>query len=228
MTESKMNMRLLIADDERDIADAIGIIMKYSGFECDVVYDGLAAYEMTKKNVYDCMIFDIMMPQLDGISLVSKLRNDGDVTPILLLTAKAEVEDRIEGINVGADDYLAKPFDKGELSARINGLIRRNRSYASKNITLGNTRLNVEGLELVNLDHSLRLSSKEVEVLSLLMTHSGKIIDEKLLIEKVWEDNDYTEGAITLYIGYLKNKLEAIQSNLHIVSEESGHRLVEI
>ena len=220
-------MKILIADDEKDIADAISIILKYNKMDSDVVYNGIDAYEMADKNIYDGIVLDIMMPGMDGIEVMKKIREKGDFTPILLLTAKSQIEDRIYGLNEGADDYLPKPFDKGELIARINVMTRRNNRYNKDFLTVGNTMLNLENLEITNTDHSLRLSSREVEILSLLMKNYGKQITKDYIIEKIWEQEEYDDGAIDLYIGYLKNKLGAIHSNLEIVKNNEFYMLRE-
>lgn len=220
-------MKILIADDEKDIADAISIILKYNGMESDVVYNGTDAFDMADNNVYDGIVLDIMMPGMDGIQVMKKLREKGDVTPILLLTAKAQVEDRILGLNEGADDYLPKPFDKGELIARLQVIVRRRKQYDKESLTAGNTKLNLESLEITNTDHSLRLSGKEVEILSYFMKNFNKKLSAELIIEKIWEQDGYDDGAIDLYIGYLKNKLKAIHSNLEIVKDEDFYLLRE-
>lgn len=215
-------MKILVAEDEKDIADAIGIILKYSGFESDVVYDGLTALDYAHKNIYDGIVLDIMMPGLDGIGVLTALREEGDNTPILMLTAKAQVEDKILGLESGADDYLAKPFDKGELVARIKVMTRRNETGKNNQLTVGNTKLNIETLEISRVDSSLRLSGKEVEVLAFLMKNSGKEIEEQAVIEKVWEKEEYEEGTLNLYINYLKNKLNAIHSDIEITRIREG------
>lgn len=212
--------KILVADDERDIADAIGIILQYSDMESYVVYDGISAYEAARQYVFDGMILDIMMPGMDGITLLSKLREEGDVTPIMMLTAKSQVEDRIQGLQEGADDYLPKPFDKGELVTRLQVMIRRRRQYDGQYVTVGNTRLDREGLEITNVDHSLRLSGKEVELLSFLMQQEGKWVEESQIIERVWPQDDCEPGTVNLYVGYLTNKLSAIQSDIEIVRRE--------
>ncbi len=212
--------KILVADDERDIADAIGIILRYSDMESYVVYDGISAYEAARQYVFDGMILDIMMPGMDGITLLSRLREEGDVTPIMMLTAKSQVEDRIQGLQEGADDYLPKPFDKGELVTRLQVMIRRRRQYDGQYVTVGNTRLDREGLEITNVDHSLRLSGKEVELLSFLMQQEGKWVEESQIIERVWPQDDCEPGTVNLYVGYLTNKLSAIQSDIEIARRE--------
>lgn len=212
--------KILVADDERDIADAIGIILRYSDMESYVVYDGISAYEAARQYVFDGMILDIMMPGMDGITLLSRLREEGDVTPIMMLTAKSQVEDRIQGLQEGADDYLPKPFDKGELVTRLQVMIRRRRQYDGQYVTVGNTRLDREGLEITNVDHSLRLSGKEVELLSFLMQQEGKWVEEFQIIERVWPQDDCEPGTVNLYVGYLTNKLLAIQSDIEIARRE--------
>lgn len=220
-------MKILIADDERDIADAIGVILKFNKFDSDVVYNGTDAYNMASQNLYDGIILDIMMPGMDGITVLTKLREDGDTTPILMLTAKAQVEDRIGGLDKGADDYLAKPFDKNELIARINVMFRRLNTYNSPCSKFGNIKLDTESLEISNGNSSLRLAGKEMEIMNFLMHHRNKTIPETMLIEKFWDTEEYEDKAITLYINYLKNKLNSIKASIEIVSTENGIILQE-
>lgn len=220
-------MKLLIADDEKDIADAIAIILKYSQFDSDVVYDGQAAFDRAGETVYDGMILDIMMPKMDGITVLTKLRSMGNTTPVLLLTAKSEVSDRIQGLNQGADDYLAKPFDKGELIARVQAMLRRHNVYEAKMLQVGNTILNTETLEITNSSSSLRLCGKEVEILTLFMQNKGKTFSPAYLREHFWNTEDYQDGMESLYIGYLRNKLQAIRSNLQISKDGDGFFMKE-
>ena len=219
--------KLLITDDDLHLRKLVRTYAEVDGYACEEAENGFQALEKLQCRQFDLMILDIMMPGMDGIEVMKKLRAKGDVTPILLLTAKAQVEDRILGLNEGADDYLPKPFDKGELIARLQVIVRRRNQYDKEYLTVGNTKLDLESLEITNTDHSLRLSGKEVEILSYFMKNFNKKLSAELIIEKIWEQDDYDDGAIDLYIGYLKNKLKAIHSNLEIVKDHEFYLLRE-
>lgn len=221
-------MKILIADDEKDIADAIGIILNHSDYETEIVYNGIDAYEKITDNVYDGVILDIMMPGMSGTEVLKKVREEGDVTPILLLTAKTQVEDKIKGLNMGADDYLAKPFNMGELIARVNVMVRRNNVYDTKEVKMGNIVLNTEKLRISNGETSLRLANRESEILEYMIKNKDKKIEETKLKEKFWEKGDYEEGAVNLYIHYLKNKLNSMKANIDItIFDDNRYALCE-
>lgn len=221
-------MRILIADDEKDIADAIGIILNHSEYETDTVYNGIDAYEKISNNAYDGVILDIMMPGMSGTEVLKKVREEGDVTPILLLTAKTQVEDKIKGLNMGADDYLAKPFNMGELIARVNVMVRRNNIYDNKEIKMGNIVLNTEKLKISNGETSLRLANREAEILEYMIKNKEKKIEGDKLKEKFWDEGDYEEGAVNLYVHYLKNKLSSMKANIDIkICESNTYTLCE-
>ena len=141
-------MRLLLAEDEKEMSAALSAILTHSGYDVDAVYDGQAAVEKALSQSYDCMIFDIMMPKKDGVQALKEIRDKGNMTPVIMLTAKAEIDDRITGLDAGADDYLTKPFAMGELLARLRSLTRRSTSYAPSKLTVGNVELDVEEQEL--------------------------------------------------------------------------------
>ena len=168
-------MKILIAEDEKAMSDALAAVLKHFGYEVDAVYDGLAATEKARENSYSCMIFDIMMPKIDGIEALKRIRDSGDMTPVIMLTAKSEVEDRIMGLDAGADDYLAKPFAMGELLARIRSMTRRMGEFTPTKLKKGDVELDVAEQEL-SCTSSVRLSSKETKLLSYLMMNEGKTI----------------------------------------------------
>ena len=155
-------MKILIAEDEKAMSDALAAVLKHFGYEVDAVYDGLAATEKARENSYSCMIFDIMMPKIDGIEALKRIRDSGDMTPVIMLTAKSEVEDRIMGLDAGADDYLAKPFAMGELLARIRSMTRRMGEFTPTKLKKGDVELDVAEQEL-SCTSSVRLSSKETK-----------------------------------------------------------------
>ena len=214
-------MKILYAEDEKQLSMAVNEILKMEGYEVDPVYDGEEALDHIKNDTYDLVILDIMMPRLDGIKVLSIMRTNGIFTPVLLLTAKAEVEDRIEGFNEGADDYLAKPFAMGELVARINALIRRNSEYKLKNIDFSNFHLDCESNEIKTEMGSLRLSPKEAGVLIEFVKNQGKPVDDGTLLNIIDGEND--EGAVELYVAYLRNKLRQIYAGASIVKTDEGY-----
>ena len=215
-------MRILLAEDEVDMSRAISAILSHQGYEVDAVYDGEAAVSQSEKNVYDCMIFDIMMPKLDGVSALKKLREERNMTPVLLLTAKAELDDRVNGLDAGADDYLTKPFAMAELLARVRSMVRRSSQYESKSLTIGSLTLNVEELEMKS-ENSIRLSQKESKLMEYLILNVDKEVTTDMILEHIWKDEEYdNDGVVFVYISYLRNKLQAIGAELVIDGEDGG------
>ncbi len=213
-------MRILLAEDEKAMAMAVVAVLKHEGYEVDAVADGKAATEQAAAHAYDAMVFDIMMPLMDGVTALTKIREAGNRTPVILLTAKAEVDDRIEGLDAGADDYLAKPFAMGELLARLRSLIRRNQTD-SANLTLGAVTLDVEQQEL-SAKSSIRLASKETQLLQLLMANAGKPFTTEALADRVWHGEEADASVVYLYISYLREKLAAVGGDLAITGEQGG------
>lgn len=221
-------MRLLLAEDERELSNALLAILKIKGYDVDAAYDGAEAYEKVLNQSYDGIILDIMMPKMSGLEVLEEMRRKNILTPVLLLTAKAELEDRVEGLNLGADDYLAKPFAMAELLARVNALVRRGGEYSMQTFSVGNTVLRADGMELSVGSNSLRLAGKEVEMLSMLMRNPGRTILVSQFIEHLSDEEKVTADMIRLYISYLKNKLDSLQADVCIEGDmENGFRLSE-
>lgn len=215
-------MKILLAEDEKALADAETAVLRHFGYEVDAVYDGAAAVEKAGGGVYECMVFDIMMPKLDGIEALKRIRAAGDVTPVILLTAKTEVEDRIAGLDAGADDYLAKPFAMGELLARIRAQTRRRETYTPKELSFGKVSLNTEEQEL-RAESSIRLGGKETKLMKLLMLNEGKALSTEKLFTEIWQDDPQENRDIVwVYISFLREKLSAIHGNVEIVGEKGG------
>ncbi len=221
-------MRILLAEDEQQLSRAVAAVLTHMKYEVDVADNGLEAVDLAASNTYDCMVLDIMMPVMDGIEALTKIRASGDVTPVIMLTAKAEVSDRVAGLDAGADDYLTKPFAIAELAARIRSLTRRMDSYTPKVLSFGNVRLDTTVSEL-KAENSVRLSQKEMELMELLMLNPGKAMTTSQIIDKVWKDDPKAEeGVVWMYISYLKSKLDAVTGNLVIDGEKGGpYRLEE-
>lgn len=215
-------MRILIAEDEAQLSRAVAAVLTHKGYEVDVAENGKVAVDYAHKNSYDCMVFDIMMPVMDGIEALRQIRASGDVTPVIMLTAKSEVSDRVTGLDAGADDYLTKPFAIAELAARIRSLIRRQDSYTPKVLSFGNVSLDTTVLEL-KAENSIRLSEKENQLMELLMLNSGKELTTRQILEKVWKhDDDAKEGVVWMYISYLKSKLDAVTADVTISGGKEG------
>ncbi len=214
-------MKILIAEDEKDMSKAICAILNHQDYETDVAFDGLQAMELARSNTYDCMIFDIMMPKMDGLEALKRIRAGGDMTPVIMLTAKAQVDDRVEGLDAGADDYLTKPFAMKELIARIKSLTRRNTSYNPSRITLGSVSLDTETQEM-HAGNSISLAKKEARLMELFMRNPGKRLTTSEIFARVWNEGEESDEVVWLYISYLRKKLVAINADLTIEGEKGG------
>ncbi len=219
-------MKVLYAEDERQLSVAVTEILKMEGFEVTPVYDGQEALDMLDKDYFDVVVLDIMMPKKDGIEVLEAMRRSGNYTAVLMLTAKATVDDRITGLSSGADDYLAKPFAMKELVARLNSLIRRNSSYRHSTVKLSNIELDSNTCELRSDKGSLRLNNPEAEVLTFLIRHVGEVYTADQINEQVWQGKESPEKA-ELYVFYLKNKLRQIHSKVNVQIENDTYRLCE-
>ena len=216
-------MKILLAEDEHDLSRALTAVLEHNDYKVTAVYNGVDAVEEAKKSAYDCFIFDIMMPQKDGITALSEIRDAGDTTPAIFLTAKSEMNDKIAGLDAGADDYLTKPFAMQELLARLRSLTRRNTSYRNTNITVGNVTLSTENHELKS-DNAIRLSGKETHMMELFMRNPEKSISTRELFDHLWkDDSSVDQNVVWLYVSYLRTKLSSIDANIEISGEEGGN-----
>ncbi len=222
-------MNILLAEDEKDMSRAITAILSHNGYTVKAVYDGEDAVEAAKNELYDACIFDIMMPKKDGITALKEIRATGNMTPVLFLTAKAEVDDRITGLDAGADDYLTKPFAMGELLARVRSMTRRRGSYTPTLLSMGNTFLNTSEQEL-RCENSIRLARKESVLMEFLLLNKGKVLTNEEVYNHVWKDEPETgEDIVWVYVSYLKSKLRAVASDITIAGDAaSGYQLAEI
>lgn len=210
-------MKILIIEDEALLAESLRTLLELRGFEVEVVSDGESGAEYAETGIYDLLLLlDVMMPRLDGYSLARRVRARRVTTPILMLTARADVQDRIEGLNAGADYYLTKPFDNRELLACINALLRRQGTQFDV-LAYGNTSLDLTGCTLSTAGGSVRLSSKEFDVMRLLMQAEGRSVRKETILTRVWGfDSNAGDNNVEVYIGFLRKKLRAIGSNLTI------------
>ena len=210
-------MRLLLAEDEKDLADALEAMLKHNNYSVDVVDNGQDAYDYLMLDEYDGAILDVMMPQMDGVTVVKKIRENKKSTPVLLLTAKSEIEDKVYGLDSGADDYLTKPFVTRELLARVRSMIRRQSTFTSNVLELGNVSLSKYTFELSTEKDKVRLSNKEYQMMELLMRNPGNVIQTEQFLEKIWGyDSDSEINVVWVNISYLRKKLKALDANVQI------------
>lgn len=210
-------MKLLIAEDERDLADALTVLLERNKYAVDTVYNGRDAYEYARTGEYDGVILDVMMPQLTGLQVVTRLREDGVTTPVMLLTAKGQKDDRITGFDAGADDYLPKPFATDELLARIRALLRRSGDYKSTVLSVGTLSLDCGSGVLSDTGGSARLSGREFQIMELFMRSPPMIISADRIIERVWGwESDTEVCSVWVHISNLRKKLRSIDSAVEI------------
>lgn len=209
-------MKILVIEDEKLLADSIQALLSKKGFEVEVVYDGETGKEYAELGIYDLLILDVMMPKMDGYQVARKVRAGKCGTPILMLTAKSELEDRINGLNAGADYYLTKPFDARELLACINALLRRQGAQVNE-LVYGNTALDLSSGMLVCGANSIRLSAKEFDIMRFLLQSGSRNLSKEVILARVWGyDSDATENHVEVYVGFLRKKLASIGSDIRI------------
>ena len=221
-------MQILVVEDEVLLAKSLKEILEESEHGVSLAYDGEEGLELARNAHFDLLILDLMLPKLNGFQVARTLRKEKNGLPILMLTAKSDILDRVEGLDSGADYYLTKPFDKRELLACINALLRRQGKEVNQ-ISFGNTSLDLDSLELVSGENALRLSSKEFQMMKLLLSEGKNNITKKTFLEKIWGfDSDATENNVEVYIGFLRKKLKALSSDIAIVSSRGlGYHLEE-
>ena len=221
-------MKILLAEDTRDMNHVLTAALTHEGYDVDSAFDGEEALDFARTNGYDAMVLDIMMPKKDGLQVLKELREENIVTPVLLLTAKAEVDDRVNGLDAGADDYLTKPFAMKELLARVRAMTRRKTEYAAKKLQYGDFSLDDEKFEL-SCENSVRLSVKEFELLQALILNQNHEVSTQYLLEHVWDGAEEAgPDTVWLYISYLRGKLRSVASNVEIEGERgSSFRLTE-
>ena len=223
-----MDMRLLIAEDDFDLAEALTAIFQKNQFVVDVVHNGIDAYDHAATNTYDGIILDVMMPKLDGIQVLRRLREDGIAAPIMMLTAKAEKDDRIAGFDGGADDYLPKPFSPDELLSRVRAMLRRAGGYTPSTLQFGDLSMDSGGAIRCG-DRFERLSGREFQVMELFMRSPRTILSAERIMERVWGwDAEAEINVVWVHISNLRKKLKAIGSSASIrASRGLGYALVE-
>lgn len=212
-------MRLLLAEDERELSRALVTILEHSSYTVDAVYNGADALDYLRSGLYDGAILDIMMPQMDGLTVLRTAREEGISLPVLLLTAKGEVDDRVAGLDSGADDYLPKPFSTKELLARLRAMLRRTpgNAPADNRLTFGNLSLDLSVCELSTDEGSIRLANKEFQMMELLLRNPGRVISADRFMEKIWESESDSElNVVWVYVSNLRKKLASLGSDAEI------------
>ena len=210
-------MRLLLAEDEKELSKALVTILKHNNYSVDAVFNGQDALDYLKTELYDGAILDIMMPKLDGITVLKEIRTTGNSVPVLLLTAKSEVDDRVLGLDFGADDYLTKPFATKELLARIRAMTRRQIKITDSVLRFHNLSLDRSTFALSSGNISFRLANKEFQKMEMLMVNPGQLISTERFMDKIWGyDSDAELNVVWVYISYLRKKLVSLKAGVQI------------
>lgn len=212
-------MKILLVDDERQLIDALKVILEQQKYSVDCAYNGEDGLNLALLGVYDFIILDIMMPKLDGLSVLKILRQKKIDVPILMLSAKSEVSDKIDGLNLGADDYITKPFNTDELLARIKAHSRRKETFTGDVLTYGDISLNRNSFELFKGDNKILLGKKEFQILEMLILNRGKVINKEKFIEKIWGfDTEAEYNTIEVYVSFLRKKFLSVGIKTEIKS----------
>lgn len=216
-------MKILLAEDTKDLNHAVTVLLQHEGFDVDTAFDGQQALDLISEGGYDAVILDIMMPKVDGITVLTNMRQKHNMTPVMLLTAKTDIDDRVAGLDAGADDYLPKPFAMKEFLARVRALVRRGGSDDSRDkIMYAGLVLNGEDLSLSS-ENTVRLSLKEYELMREFMKNPGRELATDYLLWKIWnKEKEADEDTVWLYVSYLKNKLRSIVTAVTITGDKGG------
>ena len=222
-------MKLLLAEDEKELSNALVAILKHSNYLVDAVYDGQEALDYIEAGEYDGIILDIMMPKMEGTEVLRRMREKGINTPVLFLTAKSETDDKIKGLDLGADDYLTKPFEMGELLARIRAMTRRKAEYKPNDLSGGNLTLDRATYELKTPDHDpIKLVGREFQMLEMLMENAGRVISVDTFMDKIWSDGEADVNIVWVYISNIRKKLNQLEASCEIkASRGVGYSMIE-
>lgn len=221
-------MRLLLAEDERSLSRALVALLKKNNYSVDAVYDGATALEWLESEKYDGAILDVMMPKLDGIGVLRRLRAAGQKLPVLILTAKSEVDDKVLGLDSGANDYLTKPFEAKELLARIRAMTRDNSGQTDSRLRFGNVTLECATYELFGPANSYKLANKEFQMMEMLMRHPKNLISTERFMERIWGyDSEAEINVVWVYISYLRKKLIAVGADIQIKAQRNAGYFLE-
>ncbi len=220
-------MRVLLCEDEQDLSKALEKILKHYNYSVDTVFNGEDALSFLDCGNYDAVILDIMMPKIDGLTVLKTIRDKGNLVPVIMLTAKSQVDDKITGLDLGANDYLTKPFDVKELLARIRAITRNVSDSTSSILTAADIHLNRKTFELYSETQSFKLASKEFQMMEMLMINKGHVIPTERFMEKIWGyDSDAEINVVWVYISYLRKKLTLLETNVKIkATRNTGYSL---
>lgn len=220
-------MRLLLCEDERSLSRAISTILEKNNYSVDAVFDGEEALEYAQTGNYDGIILDLMMPKLDGMSVLKTIRDRGDSTPVLILSAKSEIENKVDGLDAGANDYLTKPFEFRELLARIRVMTRSSGGQVDSTLTFGNVKLDCTNYTLSTDKGQVSLANKEFQLMQMLMRHPSHLISTEKFMERIWGyDSDTEINVVWVYISYLRKKLAGIGADIRIMAHRgTGYSL---
>ena len=220
-------MNVLVVEDERNLADAIVKILEDEGYNAEATYDGKAGLTCAKSGLYDAIVLDVMLPGVSGYDVVNKMRHAGVSTPVLMLTARTSTEDKVRGLDSGADDYMTKPFEAPELLARLRALTRRRGDVLIDEIKFADIRLDLNTHDLSCAEKSVHLSGKEFEVLSILMGSSSRVVSKQDLLTRVWgTDGEASENSVEAYVSFIRKKLSHIGSKVQVTTLRMlGYRL---
>lgn len=220
-------MNVLVVEDERNLADAIVKILEDEGYNAEATYDGKAGLTCAKSGLYDAIVLDVMLPGVSGYDVVNKMRHAGVSTPVLMLTARTSTEDKVRGLDSGADDYMTKPFEAPELLARLRALTRRRGDVVIDEIKFADIRLDLNTHDLSCGEKSVHLSGKEFEVLSILMGSSSRVVSKQDLLTRVWgTDGEASENSVEAYVSFIRKKLSHIGSKVQVTTLRMlGYRL---
>lgn len=226
-----MKMKILIIEDEYNLADAIASMLRSSKYSVEIKTDGEEGLEEALTNIYDLIILDVMLPHMNGFEILKELRNEKIDSKILMLTAKSTIDDKMEGFNNGADDYLTKPFHMQELMARVNVQLRKNQVNVNDNMKLGDIVLNIKSMELSNINgnNKVKIIGKEFQLLELLMNNSNQVISKEQLFVKIWGyDTDCDINTLEAYISFIRKKLKLVKSNIKIKAIRNMGYVLEV
>lgn len=215
-------MRILIVEDEKRLALTLKDLLGQSGYQADLAFNGNDGLDLAKSGIYDGVILDVMLPGMDGMSLLAKARRLGCRTPVLMLTAKSATEDKVAGLESGADYYLTKPFDKDELTAALKAVLRRGGDLIPDVLTFGDIRLNQSTYCLERGEKTIRLGKREFEVMQILMAHKGAVVSKETLILKIWgNDGEAVDNNVEIYVSFLRKKLDFLKAETGIATARS-------
>lgn len=222
-------MRILVVEDENEIADGTKRVLEKNGYIVDIAYEGLTGLDLILSDIYDLIILDIMLPKINGLDILRNARNEGIIAPVIFLTAKSQIDDKINGLDMGADDYITKPFDAGELLARIRARLREPAGKGKLHITAYDLELDQATYKLIKDSRSVQLSKTEYQLMEYLIMNKGQILSKDMIISKVWgydDDTDY--NSLEVYISFLRKKMKFLKADSEIITKKGiGYSLGE-